>query len=240
MGTLLGLPVLLGFPRGAGLLGEVLWGLTLFALGIAAGILSIIGALLVILGREAFGKAHSNQVLWSVGFYVGGGVITGTSTVVFISGNAVAEIKQTGAGLQDTLSSDFYILLIGNLIGLAVSGLAYVLITYSLQKPRGHLFLWATYVAGLSVGAIVLSYVGSQVHGTVQAAVSGGTLSLAPIRSLQIQAISLINLNSITRAVFAVAYFFAWSRINKGEIPLSTPTPSHAVPNPDGYLTSAS
>jgi hypothetical protein len=221
IGIFLGLSNLLRFLRGTSVLGGTLLALIL-GLSVVVGIFSTIGAILVILGREVFGKAHSSRVLWSVGFFIGGNVISVISFFPFLF-TLVETLRANsgGAGAQDALVSSFYILLIGQFIGASINGLAYVLVTYSLQRPLWHMVLWAAYVPVVALGLVSLIYYGPQVSTAVQSAFSGGTLNSVPTSSLQAQVADFSSLNSIPRTIYGVAYLLVSSRISRGEIPLA-------------------
>lgn len=221
IGIFLGLGNLLVYVRGTSVFGNMLLALGLLGLSVVGGILSIIGAVLVILGREVFGKTHSSQVLWSVGLFLGGIAIAVISGLLF--GLALVESLRNGgsARLQDSLVSSFYTALIGSLIGGAISGLAYVFVTYSLQRSQGRIVLWAAYVATVVVNLVALFHFSSQVPTAVQSGFSSGAPNLVPIFSLQAKIGSFTSLNSILTAAYGVAYLLVWSRINRGEIPLA-------------------
>ncbi len=188
--------------------------------GIIGGIIVIIGAILVIIGRKPFGKPHSDYVLWSIGFYIAGFVIVFVSAFGF--GIAVFQAAQSGLGtaaLVETLTASFNDLLVGAFIGSAVVGIAGVLFTYALQRPIGRLLLWAGYIGGLVIGVYVLSVIGSEVSSAVQAAFASGTFNRIPLDDLQARVSNLKFLGIIPTVISDVAYYFAWSRITKGEIP---------------------
>lgn len=200
-------------------------------IGLLGRILAIIGAILVILGRDAFGKPHSDYVWISIGLYIAGIIIVFVSAFAF--GIAVFQAARTGgtAGLADALSSDFNTLLVGAFIGAAVIGVANVLFTYALQKPVGRALLWTAYVGSLALGIYTLSVIGSQISSAVQAAFAGGTFNRAPLDDLQNQASNLRLLGIIPNIIYAAAYYSAWSRISKAEIPPPPTPPSPAGPS---------
>ncbi len=194
-------------------------------IGLLGGIIALVGAILVIIGRNPFGKSHSDYVLWSVGLYIGGFVIG----IIFAIGFLLA-VVQAGitngmtAGFADAFSSNFNNLLVGTFISLAITGVANVLFTYALQKPMGKVVLWAAYVGSLALGVYTLSVIGSQVSSAVQAAFASGTFDRAPIDALQSQLSNLRLFAIVPSIIFAAAYYMAWSRVNRNEIP-PPPTP---------------
>ncbi len=193
-------------------------------IGLLGGIIALVGAILVIIGRNPFGKSHSDYVLWSVGLYIAGVVLLVTFTIGFALALVQAATSGGTAGLANALSSNYNNFLVGAFISLAVTGVANVLFTYALQKPMGRLVLWTGYVGSLALGVYTLSVVGSQVSSAVQAAFGSGTFNRAPIDALQTQLSNLQLFAIVPAIIYAAAYYMGWSRINRNEIP-SPPTP---------------
>ena len=189
-------------------------------IGIIGAILILIGVILVILGRHVFGETHSRNAIWSVGIYIVGLVVIFVFTIGFIASIiSAASLTNNPSVLADAIVSSFYNFLIGLIIGSAISGIANVLFTYTLQKPTGRLLLWLGYTLGLVTGIVTFAVIGPQVSAVAQQAVSGGTFNRVPINALQAQAQGLGLLRFIPALIYAIAYYMAWSRVNAGEIP---------------------
>src|SRR5213594_1516342 len=198
--------------------------------GILGGLLLLIGAILVILGRKAFGSTHArNVVIAIVLFFVGIiiGIITG---VLFAAAVFSAIASQNQAALGAALASAFNTILIGAII-------AAVLFTYALQKQTGKMLLWAGYVANLAISIAILAIIGPLVSNAINQATSGGTYNPAPINALQGQLNGLGYLSVIPALLFAAATYLAWSRVSHGEIPPPTTPPGmpmSTMPPPSG------
>ncbi len=184
-------------------------------------ILAIIGAVLVILGREAFGKPHSTYAIWSIGIYIAGIVIGIVVAVVFVFELIAAAIASPSGPRTEAIMSAFNGLLIGIIVGTAISGIAYILLTYALQQQTGRVLLFAAYALSLTISILNLLLIGPLVSQAVADAVSGGVFNPAPIQELQNQMQLLGLLGLIPSSMYGLAYYLAWSRINKSELPQS-------------------
>jgi len=193
-------------------------------ISILGGILALIGAILVILGREVFGEKHSRNAVWSIGIYVVGIVLIFVFTIGFaLSIVSVAFLTSNPAALSQSIISNFNNFLIGIVVSAAITGLANVLFTYELQKPIGRYLLWAGYATSLVTSIAVFALVAPQIASVVAQAVSGRTFNRIPIENLQAQTQTYQIIGLIPAAIYATAYYMAWSRINRGEIPQRLP-----------------
>src|SRR5947209_616692 len=173
-------------------------------------VLAIIGVILVIIGRNPFGDSHSNYTIFSVVIYCVGIAIAFVS--VALSGGSQTAIEQA-------LVSAFNDLIIGVLISGAVIGIAYVIFTYALQDSMGRVLLYIAFATQLAVSVTVAYIVSPQVSGAVTQSFSSGTFDPSPLSALQAQLQFLRLLGLIPAAIFAFAYYRAYSRIAKGEVP---------------------
>ena len=121
--------------------------------------------------------------------------------------------------VEQALVSEFDDLIISILIGGAVMGMAYVIFTYALQDSAGRVLLYIAFATQLAVAVLVAYIVGPQVAGAVAQSFSTGTFDPSPLRDLQAQLQVLRLIGLIPAVIFAVAYYKAYSRITKGEVP---------------------
>ena len=187
-------------------------------INILGGLISLIGAILVILGRRAFGDAHSKYTIWSLVLFIIG--IVGS----FIIGAAVAATVISAAfggpaNLADTLANTIGGLLIAGVVVAAIFGIAEVLFTYALQRPTGRYLLWTAYVARLAIGITVVAIIGPQFSQAFRDALAGGTFNASPIQAVEDQQRLLNLLNLIPAGIYATAYYIARERVQRGEIP---------------------
>jgi len=183
------------------------------------GLLLLIGAILVILGRKAFGPAHSRNVVASiVVFIVGivGGFVVGFAfaiTVLTISPGSPASV------VAETIRSAFNTLLIGTIVVTAISSIGSILFTYALQTQLGRTLLFAGYGASVAITIATFAIVSSALDALITDVIASGNVDPLAVAALQTQATGFALLNVIPSAIFAAANYIAWSRINRGEIP---------------------
>lgn len=179
-------------------------------IGAIGGLLALIGALLVIIGREAFGREHSrNAILALIVFFIGIGVTIVGSVALFF-----AEFSyRAGPGIIGQPS--FAWIGVVTIIGGGVTGLSEVLLTYALQQITGRILLWTAYAASIAISIVNL---------LVILPLFGGTGVGFPV----FPAIFLTSFLGIVPALlYAVAYYLARQRIVHREIPSPiTPQPS--------------
>ena len=183
-------------------------------------ILAIIGVIIVIIGRDPFGSSHSNYVIFSVVTYCIGLVIAFVAGFLFgFSFLSAALSGGRQALVEQALVSEFNDLIISILISGAVMGIAYVIFTYALQDSMGRVLLYIAFATQLAVSVTVAYIVSPQVAGAVTQSFSSGTFDPSPLSALQAQLQFLRLLSLIPAAIFAFAYYRAYSRIAKVEVP---------------------
>ncbi len=207
-------------------------------IGGIGGIFTLIGAILVIIGRKAFGTAHRRNVVVSIIlFFVGIAVaIVGAVVVVLV---AVGDVMpgMTEAQLTALLSGAFTNLLIVVAAGTFIAGLASVFFTYALQETEGRVILWAAYGATVGVQIAILVATLPLVP-TIAAQVAHQIVTTGTVDSTEISAAVegastwLSLLNAIPAVLYAAANYLAWTRIHKGEIPAPPTAPTAAPPAP--------
>lgn len=175
--------------------------------GIVGGLLELIGAIMVILGRHTFGKEHSRNVLWAIIIFIIG-IVAGVAVVFVIIFSTIStnlrNFNQTSQTFRPSIfpSTAFFT---GILIGIAIAQLSVVLLTYALQKRNGRILLWLGYAAVIAsslVNFFVLS----------------GNVLLSAIPSL------------VPSLLFGYAYNLARKRIESGEMPGPAPQAQPSAP----------
>jgi len=184
------------------------------------GILAIVGAVLMILGRGAFGDAHSRNVVLSVVIYLVGFVILFIVGVSFALSISSIELSgASGASAAAAISSSFNDLLTGAIVGGAVLGVATILFTYAIQSRTGRMLLLAGYVSSLLIGILVFSIIGPQLSIVVSNSIPTRNVDRSGLDALQSEIQLLRFLNLIPGIIYAVAYYLLWERIDMGDIP---------------------
>lgn len=184
--------------------------------GIIGGFLEFIGAILVILGRHAFGSSHARNVMWSIIIFVVGIVAVAVAAVAIVFSSIASSFPYNTTSpnfpqnFGTSFATSFAILII---LGSAVFGLAEVLFTYALQNKNGRMLLWLGYVSAIVAGSVnFLLFYGNPY---------------------------LSSLPSIVPAIlFGYAYYLARERIVRGEIPAFPPS-SQPSPGITGYTAPA-
>ncbi len=188
-------------------------------------ILILVGAILVIIGRNAFGPIHARNTIWSIIIFVIGVVIIIAGSVVFALAVASATISGLNGGtvnatsISQALSSSFDTLLIFAIIGGGIGGIAEVLFTYALQKQTGQILLWIGYAAALTVSIVNFVIVSPLVSNAAAQSFPNGVYDPTPFANLQSQLQVLGLLAFIPAMIFASAVYLAWSRVKNNEIP---------------------
>jgi hypothetical protein len=175
-------------------------------IGAVGGLVALIGALLVILGRGAFGREHSrNAILALIVFFVGVGVtIVGFVLLFFLAFSLRAG--------PSSIVQPFAWFGIVSIVGGAVTGISEVLLTYALQLSTGRVLLWTAYAASIAISIVNLVFILPIFNGT------GGFLFPAIFVTA--------FLGIIPAMLYAVAYYLARQRIVHREIPSPiTPQP---------------
>lgn len=204
---------------------------------IIGGILDIVGAILVIVGRNAFGTVHARNTIWSIVIYVIGLAVLFAGAIAF--GFAIASATLVGIGggtvnptsIGQSLSSAFNLLLVLAAVGGAISGIAEVLFTYALQKQIGKILLWTGYAAALAVSIIEFIIISPLIQNAVSQSFTGTTFDPTALNDLQSQLRALGLLSFIPAIIWAIAFYLAWSRINNRQIP-SPPQQQPPMPGP--------
>jgi len=202
-------------------------------IGGLGGLLIFIGAILVIVGRKAFGAEHRRNVVISILLYVVGLiVIVAAVAIVFFTAftgiSPGASRPQVAAAFQSAITNSLYVVAAGSII----VGLARVLFTYALQESLGKILLWAAYGAtiGILVAFVILAlpFVPAVADDLARQVLAGGTVTLDSARLSALLAGETTGtaiLNVVPSLLSAAAAYLAWDRINKGEIPAQAAPP---------------
>jgi hypothetical protein len=190
-------------------------------IGAIGGLVALIGALLVILGREAFGREHArNTILALVFFFVGIGVTVAGALALFFA----AFSYRTGP--SSIVQPTFAWLGVITIIGGGVTGISEVLLTYALQPISGRILLWTAYATSIAISIVNFLFIVPFFNGT------GTGLLVFPTIFLT------IFLGIIPALLYAAAYYLARQRIVHREIPspLTPPfiPPSGGIPPTSG------
>jgi hypothetical protein len=195
-----------------------------FNIGLFGSILILIGAILVILGRKAFGPSHARNVVVSIVVLFLGIIIAFVGGIIALVSALVGQTTSPA-----TVQAGFNNLLIASAVGGIISGLASVFFTFGLQKQMGKMLLLAGYGAGILVSIVIFVVASAAVPEFVAVACPGGTCSqedvMAALASFQSRVGGWGLLQAIPAILYAGAYYLVWNRISKGEIPAPPAAP---------------
>jgi hypothetical protein len=185
-------------------------------IGAIGGLLALIGALLVILGREAFGREHArNAILALVFFFVGIGVTVVGALALFFAAFSYR------AGPSSIVQPTFAWLGVITIIGGGVTGISEVLLTYALQPSSGRILLWTAYATSIAISIVNFLFI---------LPFFGGNGVVFPFVFSAIFLTSLLGI--IPALLYATAYYLARQRIVRREIP--SPLTPPFMPPPGG------
>lgn len=194
--------------------------------GIVGGILSLVGVILVMVGRKAFGRGHGRNTIIAVLLFALS--VVGFVVLYFILGFAIASAVLGTPDLpaiRSAVTTYFW----GAAVLAVVGGLWSVLVTYALQKPLGRVLLWAGYVSSSALAVAILVLVAPGLPDAVVQAVQTGGSDPFALGAAVDAALAPANqwglLGVVPSLLFAAAYYLAWDRIKRGEIP-EQPTPT--------------
>ena len=205
-------------------------------IGAVGGLLTLIGAIFVIVGRKAFGTVHRRNVVISIIlFFIGLAFAVVGALIVVLAALGVVSGTTSEAALAAALSSAFTNILVVAAVASFISGLASVFFTYALQKMEGRIVLWAAYGATIGIQVAILVVTLPLIPGIAASMaheiVATGRVNPTEITNAVSGATAGLSLLSVTPAMlYAAANYLAWTRVNKGEIP-GPPAPP-AVPAP--------
>jgi len=187
-------------------------------ISILGGLLVLVGAVLVVLGREAFGVAHERNVVIAIVLY-----LMGLVGEFILAGSLLSSIE-TAAYLPPTDAASavmgaFDGFLVGAMIVGVIAGLASVLFLWALLDVAGRVLIWASFFSSFALLFGVWVIIVGQLGSAVASAFAGSPPDLAPLIALDNELNSLRLLNILPDLLAAGAAYVAWARIEQGIIP---------------------
>ena len=169
-------------------------------ISLIGGILELIGAILVILGRKAFGVKHARNVMWSIIIFVVG-LVSAVVAVFIVLYYSILNLSPPG--IAPTIVSPFGgSFAIVSLVSTTIIGFVYVLFVYELEEKSSRILLWCGYAANIVIAATNLLIL----------------TNLSFVAAVELFFVEILTA-IIPAVLFGVAYFLARERIVRGEIP---------------------
>ena len=183
------------------------------AVSLYASLSLLAGGVLILLGRRAFGARHQRYVSWSFAAVIAGVVVDFVGS--FVLGAIFALNLINGGDPSRTLSSIYLELDLLIAVASTIIGLGLVFFTYEFQNATGRTILWAAYWLGILANVIVTLAIVSQIQ-----AVSAEVVSQARTPADALVAVANVFaawrlLQFIPTIVYAIAYYKAWSSIER-------------------------
>jgi hypothetical protein len=183
--------------------------------GAVGGLVGLIGAIFIIIGRDAFGPDHARNVIVAIIVFVVGIGVFAVGFILVLFAAISGAISNPGS--VSTQPTGYAVVL---LIASAIFGIAEVLFTYALQNGTGRLLLWSAYIIALAMGLV-----------------SAFVLPLAPSNMSFLFSSGIFLLSALLAApaavVYGIAFYVARERIERREIP--APIPQQG-PTPGGPI----
>ncbi len=177
-------------------------------------LLLFIGAILVVLGRKAFGPTHARNAVISIVLFCVGVVVAFVVAVIAALTSLAGLIGPGGGPTASALQAAISALLVGGIAWAVMIWLAHLLFTYALQIQTGRILLWAAYGASIALSVAIFIIINPLL---------GSLVTEADYNRIAAQMTTISLLSVIPTALFVAADYLAWSRINRGEIPEPVP-----------------
>lgn len=206
-------------------------------ISVIGGILAFIGSILVIVGRKAFGDRHATLVIIAVVVYV----VSFVLLVVVIAWFAITTFQAAIQGDPRRFLGVFWPF-VGGIIGAsAIGAVGQMLFIHELEKPLGRWLLYGGLIAAIVVPIGVVAVLAPSLNAILDGIASGAITNPNDPRLVALGSVQdLLTLASVVpAALFAIAYFLAWQRIDRREIPADAAALSVPVPSPYPYVPPA-
>lgn len=181
-------------------------------------LLAIIGGILIILGRGAFGRKHARNVIATIIIYIVGIAVEVVILLEFAF-TIVSAVQLGYSNLAGTFQSALLFLIVGSVVVGSLIALVYVLAFYELESATGKKLLWIAYAVQIVILLAIFSIIYPSLSAAVNAALSTNPVSTAPITALQSKETFYSMLNAIPMVIYAYTFNIARKRLDNNEIP---------------------
>jgi hypothetical protein len=196
------------------------------AVALYAGLSLIAGSILIFVGRRALGAKYQRYVSWSFTAIIAGVVAEYAGS--FVLGVLFALAIIGGGDPAGVLSSFFLELNLLLVIASGIIGLGLVFLTYEIQNVTGRTILWAAYSLGILVDGIIMLVIVSQIQGASAQVLSQVGTPVDALIAMESVFAPWRLLQFIPAIPYAIAYYKAWSSIEKRATQEAGLTPDHA------------
>ncbi len=189
------------------------WVPMLFFLG---DIIMFAGAVLLLAGGRAFGPRHLRNILKALLVYIVGflaGVVASFSVALAMGG--LLEPRTGSAAFTHSVQTGT----VSALVAGVITGLALLLLTYTLQDRKGRVLVWTAYGCNVAIQVAMFVAIELALPGYAAQATPSGTLSLSADQDFHARFLVFQLLGALPSALYALAFHRAWLRVKLGEVP---------------------
>ena len=184
-------------------------------LAIVGAILSLAGVVFLMIGRKPFGSAHSaGVVVGALLLFLG--LVGVLVLAVFVASESASVLTRTTdvESAESSFRTYFYWTAFLALVG----GFSPFLLTWALQRPLGRMLVVSGYtISGFQVASLWMRV--PEMSSNLADALSRSRVNLRELEA----AVEPLNeywyLSAVSSILLAVAFYLAWKRIERGDIP---------------------
>lgn len=172
------------------------------------GLIMLIGAILMIMGRQDYGEKHSKNVIYALILYVVG--IISAFVITFVI---------TFIGLSSALSGETGEIInltgISTIVSAVFAGLAYLFLLHELEDERGRIILYSAFVASLVSSSIIAIYSMGLLNEAFDSILTLGSYN----QSALLASTSRLGIFSVIGSLLLIyAVYIPYNRIATGEL----------------------
>lgn len=180
------------------------------------GLLEFIGAILIILGRDAFGEKHSGYVVMAILLFII--YFFGTIAILMSLGSSIPSVIYSASAFIST----FREYLIATMVMSAIAGISQMLLVFGISNKKGTEVLTLAYISQLAVIGFIFVVIFPMITSAATLAIT--THNTGPITDIENRLNIYHLLDAIPALIFAAGYYLARTRIVNKEIPFRPST----------------
>lgn len=187
-------------------------------------LIALAGATWYVLGRDPFGEKHSKYAMTAAAVFVVGlafvlvGSIGYLLFVFSISGPSFPTYWWGNNAFAWALVPSLVSILAIEATGAIVTGLAYAIFTYSLQRSVARAILLVAFATNVAMTVLVFSVLSSYVSPQLLSAYYPGNFDPGVAHAFENQVLIVSLLNLIPAVIYVTAYYSVYSRLNRGQL----------------------
>jgi len=116
------------------------------------GLISLIGAILLIAGRKEFGEKHQKYIIYALVIFIAGMIISGVIVGIGIF-FTISDYMTEASAISNTNLAP--VVFISTVVGAITGGLTYVFALYELENKKGRYVLYAAFILSVVIAIII-------------------------------------------------------------------------------------